>query len=54
MSEHRDNRETVTDFAELAYEAPTVKLIGNARDLLAGAAGTVADAPPIPTPFQPG
>jgi hypothetical protein len=34
------------------YEAPSVTLVGNARDLLAGAAGTIADvaAPPATQP----
>jgi hypothetical protein len=30
------------------YEAPTLILVGNARDLLAGRAGTVMDATPPP------
>jgi hypothetical protein len=30
---------------EFTYEAPTVTLIGNARDLLAGAGGTLPENP---------
>jgi hypothetical protein len=34
------------------YEAPTLTLVGNARDLLAGGTGTVADMPPTIKPTQ--
>ena len=37
--------------ARLSYEAPTLTLVGNARDLLAGGAGTKPDADPPPS-FQ--
>lgn len=36
------------------YEAPTLTLVGNARDLLAGGTGTIADVPPIIKPTQAG
>jgi hypothetical protein len=35
--------------ARLSYEAPTLTLVGNARDLLAGGAGTRPDADPPPS-----
>jgi hypothetical protein len=39
------------------YEAPRLTAVGNARDLLAGASGSITDAQPCPCPgqnFQPG
>jgi hypothetical protein len=32
----------------LSYEAPTLTLVGNARDLLAGGSGTIQDVQPLP------
>lgn len=39
--------------ARPSYEAPTLTLVGNARDLLAGGTGTQPDADPPPS-FQAG
>lgn len=36
------------------YEPPKVTLVGNARDLLAGAAGTVPDGEPLASESGPG
>ncbi len=36
------------------YEAPTLTLVGNARDLLAGSTGTSPDANPTIKPNQAG
>ena len=41
------------DRAPTPYEAPTVTLVGNVRDLLAGATGSAPDAEPPPD-SQPG
>lgn len=38
--------------ARQSYEPPKLTRLGNARDLLAGALGSIADAPPF-TPFNP-
>lgn len=43
--------------ARETYEAPRLTTVGNARDLLAGASGSVPDACPCPCPgfeTQPG
>jgi len=36
------------------YEPPTLVLVGNARDLLAGRTGSAPDSNPIVSPSQPG
>jgi hypothetical protein len=35
------------------YQPPRLTPIGNARDLLAGCNGSIADVPPAPFPKQP-